>query len=57
MIDDGVVTPVKGGVKAGHLGEVWETPTDGADRREIVGLVERRKGYVTFENAEHGVID
>ena len=51
------MTAVKCRVEAGDLGQRWKSCADGTDRREIVGLVERRKGDVAFEFGKHDVVD
>ena len=57
MVRNRAVTAVKCRIEAGDLGQLWKPCADGADRREIVGLVERRKGDVAFELGKHDVVD
>ena len=40
---------VKGGVKAGHLRQVWPLGQQAANGRQVVRLVQRRQGHQGFE--------
>ena len=57
MIGDGTVAAVEGGIEAGDLRQVRKAGEKDADRRQVVGLVQRRQRHVTFEIGEHVAID
>ena len=51
------MAPVERGVEARHLRQVGKAFADRADRRQIVGLVQRRKRHIARKISEHLVID
>ena len=52
-----IVAAVEGGVEAGDLRQVGGARENGADRREIVRLVQRRQRHIAFELGQHLVVD
>src|SRR6516225_2240890 len=57
MIRHGTMSAMKCGIEAGNLRQLRATRKQRADRREIVGLVQRRQRNVTFESCQHLLID
>ncbi len=53
MIRERAVAAVEGGVEAGDLRQFGEARADRADRRQIVGLMQRRERNVALEMREH----
>jgi hypothetical protein len=50
---DSTVTVMEGRVEARHLKQLRMTLQQGADRREVVRLMQRREGHVLLEARHH----
>ena len=57
VVDNRVVIAVERGIEAGDLRQVGIAAKNGADRREVVRLVQRRERLIAFEVTEHRAID
>jgi hypothetical protein len=53
MVCNRRMTAVEGGIEAGNLGELWKKRANGANRREIVWLVQGRKRHILIKPYEH----
>ena len=51
------VAAMKRGVEAGDLGDIGRSGQDRADRRKVVGLVQRRQRNVSLQLRQHVLID
>ena len=51
------VAAMKGGVEAGDLRQIRKARADRADRRQVVGLMQRRERNVALESRKHVVVD
>ena len=57
VVRDLVVVAVKGRVEAGDLGQRGKFGKQGADRRQIVRLMQRRKCRETLQTRDHAMVD
>jgi hypothetical protein len=57
MIREGAMTAVEGCIEAGDLRQARKSIQNRPDRRQIVGLMQRRQGDVLLQIGEHAVID
>src|SRR5258708_33571674 len=57
VVRDRVVIAVKGRVEAGDLGQSGKIAEQGADRRQIVGLMQRRERRETLQTRNHAMVD
>ena len=57
VIRDRAVAAMERGVEAGNLRQMRKTRENGADRREIVRLVQRRERDIALKIGEHLVVD
>ena len=57
MVRHSAVAPVKGRIEAGDLRQFGKPRAQGADRREVVGLMQRRERPEAREFGEHLFVD
>ena len=57
VVRDLVVVAVKGRVEAGDLGQSGKFGKQDSDRRQIVGLMQRRKCREPLQTRDHAMVD
>ena len=57
MVRNRAVAPVKGRIEAGDLRQLGKPRPEGLDRRQVVGLVQRRERPQARKFGEHGFVD